>query len=842
MAKAGAVLGLRTDEMSGIFLALEQMLSKGKVTTEELRRQLGERLPGAFGIMAASLGVTLPKLDEMLKKGELLSADVLPGFADAVEVAFGLDTVTKVNTLVAAQNRLTTSWQNFVKNLTTEGGTVSNVFKGILKELQSTLDFYAKIVNKTAFLEELNLTAGFEKEGKILTFKAKQKLESSRKEGEKLADLETKILKAKEALVRNLSNKSLEEDLRLAVAAKIEYNKVLGDLEQKEAEKRFNSAYALVLKQKKILEEAKGFLTTAESAKVSPVGNRGDVARRVADNQKNIANNIERVTQATNQLNLAQGALNKTRLIAGKSTKAQLDPKKDSTKKSLSEISDLTNKANIAQLQKEIAYNEEKIKIAENGSEEMSELIERNSQKELQIAGIVADDKIAIAKKASEKLIKEAEEFGLKGEDLRKRLDEIEKQRANKQSIAEEEKQKTILAIRQKYLGINEKQAKEGFELKKIGIEASTANELTKLREVYNEDLKTTKDKKSRNKKYLLDKNKLEVESFNLVIDLRIEEAKALALLNDGNNEYTEGLNDRIDILEGMKKTSKVEGGETSTKEQEQFDLNMEYLQKYADAVGDIAGSIYDAKIARIDNEIEAEANKYAVLFALAEGDAEGTRYLQIQQERDREILEKKKRKLLKKQAIAEKANALISIAINTAIAVSKTLAGAGVFGIPLVPVIYGLGALQAAAVLAQPIPEFAEGGIMNHDGPALVGDGGKHEVIRTPDGKVSLTPNTDTVMNLPKGTEIFSSVQKFNQDNPTDMSNMLHSASLLASISLNQKNVEGMMIGQRELDERLLDAMLLNTKAVKNSKSNTFVKTQKIDIAHELWKSKLLN
>ena len=472
----------------------------------------------------------------------------------------------------------------------------------------------------------------------------------------------------------------------------------------------------------------------------------------------------------------------------------------------------------------------------------MSELIERNSQKELQIAGIVADDKIAIAKKASEKLIKEAEEFGLKGEDLRKRLDEIEKQRANKQSIAEEEKQKTILAIRQKYLGINEKQAKEGFELKKIGIEASTANELTKLREVYNEDLKTTKDKKSRNKKYLLDKNKLEVESFNLVIDLRIEEAKALALLNDGNNEYTEGLNDRIDILEGMKKTSKVEGGETSTKEQEQFDLNMEYLQKYADAVGDIAGSIYDAKIARIDNEIEAEANKYAVLFALAEGDAEGTRYLQIQQERDREILEKKKRKLLKKQAIAEKANALISIAINTAIAVSKTLAGAGVFGIPLLPVIYGLGALQAAAVLAQPIPEFAEGGIMNHDGPALVGDGGKHEVIRTPDGKVSLTPNTDTVMNLPKGTEIFSSVQKFNQDNPTDMSNMLHSASLLASISLNQKNVEGMMIGQRELDERLLDAMLLNTKAVKNSKSNTFVKTQKIDIAHELWKSKLLN
>jgi hypothetical protein len=322
-----------------------------------------------------------------------------------------------------------------------------------------------------------------------------------------------------------------------------------------------------------------------------------------------------------------------------------------------------------------------------------------------------------------------------------------------------------------------------------------------------------------------------------------IEEEKALASLNDGQNKYTEGLEDRLAILEGRKRVAKVDGGSSATEEQEQFDLNMEYLEKYADAVGDLAGSIYDAKIARIDNEIQAEQDKYAVLFALAQGDAEQTRYLQIQQERDREILEKKKRKLLKKQAIAEKANALISIAINTAIAASKTLATTGlVFGLPLIPVIYALGALQAAAVLAQPIPEFAEGGIMNHDGPALVGDGGKHEVIRTPDGKVSLTPNTDTVMNLPKGTEIFSSVQKFNQENPTDMTNMLHSASLLASISLNQKNVEGMMVGQRELDERLLDAMLLNTKAVKNSKSNTFVKTQKIDIAHELWKSKLLN
>ena len=83
VTKASALLGLKTDELKGIYLALEQMLNKGKVTTEELRRQLGERLPGAVGIMAASMGVGLEELDKMMKKGEVLSAEVLPNFAKA---------------------------------------------------------------------------------------------------------------------------------------------------------------------------------------------------------------------------------------------------------------------------------------------------------------------------------------------------------------------------------------------------------------------------------------------------------------------------------------------------------------------------------------------------------------------------------------------------------------------------------------------------------------------------------------------------------------------------------------------------------------------------------------
>jgi len=129
--KVSGVLGMNTTDLTGIFLALEQMLSKGKVTTEELRRQLGERLPGAMGIMATALGVTIPKLDEMLKKGEVLSAEVLPEFARQVELSFGINSVTKVNTLAAAWARLKNKWVEIFSEFSKSNNIAKTLSKGI---------------------------------------------------------------------------------------------------------------------------------------------------------------------------------------------------------------------------------------------------------------------------------------------------------------------------------------------------------------------------------------------------------------------------------------------------------------------------------------------------------------------------------------------------------------------------------------------------------------------------------------------------------------------------------------------------------------------------------------
>ncbi len=154
VTKAAGVLGLKTDELSGVYLALEQMLSKGKVTTEELRRQLGERLPGAFGIMANAIGVTVEQLDKMLRKGEILSADALPKFAIALEEAYGIENINNVDTLVAAQNRLSNSWLLFVKNVEGGSGKISSVFKDVLNFVSQAIDKLTEF-NKT-FEDKMN--------------------------------------------------------------------------------------------------------------------------------------------------------------------------------------------------------------------------------------------------------------------------------------------------------------------------------------------------------------------------------------------------------------------------------------------------------------------------------------------------------------------------------------------------------------------------------------------------------------------------------------------------------------------------------------------------------------
>ena len=70
---AAAILatGGDAEKLSGALLAASQVFSKGKVQAEELRGQIGERLPGAFATFAGSIGVSTQELDKMLRDGKV---------------------------------------------------------------------------------------------------------------------------------------------------------------------------------------------------------------------------------------------------------------------------------------------------------------------------------------------------------------------------------------------------------------------------------------------------------------------------------------------------------------------------------------------------------------------------------------------------------------------------------------------------------------------------------------------------------------------------------------------------------------------------------------------------
>jgi tape measure domain-containing protein len=53
-------------DVDAALTATAQVFSKGKVSAEELRQQIGERLPGAFTLFAESMGITPAELDKAL--------------------------------------------------------------------------------------------------------------------------------------------------------------------------------------------------------------------------------------------------------------------------------------------------------------------------------------------------------------------------------------------------------------------------------------------------------------------------------------------------------------------------------------------------------------------------------------------------------------------------------------------------------------------------------------------------------------------------------------------------------------------------------------------------------
>ena len=87
MAELGTTLGISKDRMKLSMLAIQQMMSMGKVSAAELRQQFAESMPGGVQLFADALGLTTEELFKQMEAGKLLSADVLPKVSKQMKIA-----------------------------------------------------------------------------------------------------------------------------------------------------------------------------------------------------------------------------------------------------------------------------------------------------------------------------------------------------------------------------------------------------------------------------------------------------------------------------------------------------------------------------------------------------------------------------------------------------------------------------------------------------------------------------------------------------------------------------------------------------------------------------------
>ncbi|ASQ16708.1 tape measure protein [Enterobacter cloacae] len=163
----GLVVGATAEQQSLALKALNQMMSKGQVMSEELKGQLSESLPGAVGLFVKALNkmkgatnLTEQDLFKLMQDGKLMSKDILPFVAEEMaqtaRAGGALEKAMKSNR--AAFQRLKTSMQNSMNNafLAGFGDELTETFNGLTSAINSNQDAF-----KTLGAVAGKITAGF---------------------------------------------------------------------------------------------------------------------------------------------------------------------------------------------------------------------------------------------------------------------------------------------------------------------------------------------------------------------------------------------------------------------------------------------------------------------------------------------------------------------------------------------------------------------------------------------------------------------------------------------------------------------------------------------------------
>lgn len=146
LTRAAGAYHMSADRTNDMMVAVTQMFSKGKIAAEELRRQLGNSLPGAFNIMAKAAQMagittngTTGELEEMMRKGQVLADQVMPAFAKLLNE---ITEHSNFNSLQQSLNRLKNTWTLFV-----ERSNFDKFYEGLVNGTNGFFNFILQRLN-----------------------------------------------------------------------------------------------------------------------------------------------------------------------------------------------------------------------------------------------------------------------------------------------------------------------------------------------------------------------------------------------------------------------------------------------------------------------------------------------------------------------------------------------------------------------------------------------------------------------------------------------------------------------------------------------------------------------
>ena len=303
--------------------------------------------------------------------------------------------------------------------------------------------------------------------------------------------------------------------------------------------------------------------------------------------------------------------------------------------------------------------------------------------------------------------------------------------------------------------------------------------------------------------------NKKKLEEFEKYVEQIEAENEALtnSLIDDNENF--------IEEFEAQE-ARKIEIAKNRIKQLEEAERDLKSKQiQGINEVFNIASSLR----ARNLQELEIKQQEELALIEerknreIASAEAQGISTKNITQKYEKqeadikEKFAKQEREIQRKQAIQDKIQAAFAVGLDIAKGVIKY--SSNPLTAPLVPAFLALGAVQLAAIAASPIPALEHGTENFEGGPAIVSDGkgsDKRELFITPDNMIGLTPKTQSIMDMPKGTIVKPNYSKETKEFIKNKENNNLTGDYLKSLLIEQRKTRS-SLNKLTVQQQIIDS-----------------------------------